>query len=373
MKKTGKMMLLAVMVLLCMNAMAAPTDNGTYALAPYACDDPETAAVDTDLTCYKLVVKCAASVGIARFADVIADIEIRERLPTVPQVGAVLFFSGEKGVQYYDIPATHTYAGGTVATMRANGFKTYEARWLQDNGTNFGDGWLSGTGGYGPKLATCGAREVIEWLKENKAVNVPLCATGNSFGGVHIAYAVAAHGAGPYLQSAVYSAGPSVADIPRGCFLQTYDNGVELGHTQSITIGFNIGDLRSQVIDVLMGWTDASNNCGTDEVHPTPASTYNTPAAQAMALVSYGTSAEARDYAPATRQFFVEAELDMTGATMQGSGYYFAVTGFKGLSMISQHHQDTLTSDDYKMHTVFNTETGSRLIQAYLLDPENCQ
>jgi hypothetical protein len=92
-----------------------------------------------------------------------------------------------------------------------------------------------------------------------------------------------------------------------------------------------------------------------------------------MALVSYGTSAEARDYAPATRQFFVQAELDSTGATVQGGLYYFAVTGFKGYSLISQNHQDTLTADDYKTHTVFNTETGSRLIQAYLLDPANCQ
>jgi hypothetical protein len=79
-------------------------------------------------------------------------------------------------------------------------------------------------------------------------------------------------------------AGPSVVDIPKGCFMQTYDNGLEPGHTQSLTSGFNAGSLRSLIIDALMGWTDPSNNCGTDEIHPTPASTYNTPAAQAYLL-----------------------------------------------------------------------------------------
>lgn len=374
-----KLALLAVILMASLTAFAAPTDNGTYALVPYLCDDPDLYGPDTTLTCFKLVIRCAVSAGVDRYGatNTDADIEIRERLPVPPYRGAVLFFSGEKGTQYYDIDDTHEFAGATVATLRANGYKTYEARWLDDSGNNFGDGWLSGVEGLGPKLATCGAREVIEWIQENKAVNVPLCATGNSFGGVQIAYAIAAHDAGPYLKSAVYSAGPSVVDIPRGCFNQTYDNGL-LSGTQSLTIGFKLdsptGSLRTDIIDRLMGWTtDPNNNCGTDAVHPTPASTYNTPAAQAMALVSYGSLAEARNYAPSTRQFFVEAELDSTGATVQGGHYYTQVTGHKGLAVISQIHQDALGPNDFNTHTLFNTVTGSRLIQAYLLDPANCQ
>jgi hypothetical protein len=55
--------LLAVAVLLSVNVIAGPTDNGTYALVPTLCDDPEVAGLDTNLTCFKLVIKCGASVG----------------------------------------------------------------------------------------------------------------------------------------------------------------------------------------------------------------------------------------------------------------------------------------------------------------------
>jgi hypothetical protein len=367
----GPVILLAVLG--SSDALATPTDNGTDVVFQAACVDPETGLATA--TCYRLLIRCGPSVGISRYldTDTTPDLEIRERMPAGAAAGAVLFFSGENGDQYYDIPATHAWAGGTVSALKAAGYQTYEVRWLNENGTNFGDGWLSGAGGYGPKLATCGAREIIEWVKENKAPTVSLCATGNSFGGVQIAYAVAAHGAGPYLKSAVYSAGPSVADIPRGCFLPTYDNGVLPGHTRSLTAGFHVGALRSTIIDPLMGWTDAASNCGTDASHPDLTSAYNTADAQAMALVSYGPSAEARDYAPPTRQFFVEASLDATGATVQGGLYQNAISGFWAARVITQANQDDPASADFLAHTVHNTETGSRVIREFLLDPCNCQ
>jgi hypothetical protein len=92
-----------------------------------------------------------------------------------------------------------------------------------------------------------------------------------------------------------------------------------------------------------------------------------------MALVSYGTAAVPRTYNPATRQFFVEAELDSTGATVQGTKYYNAITGYKGMTVFSKWNQITPASSDYTTHGLYNTETGAALIQAILLDPANCQ
>jgi hypothetical protein len=348
------------------------TANGTNDTGAFtSCFNPATGLLDA--TCFQLLISDPTLPG-TRFdpSDTLADVEIRERVPAGAVVGSVLLFTGEFGDNYYDNAGTRTYAGSTVDALVANGFKTYEVRWL-DTAVNPGEGWLSGMHGLGPERATRGAREIIEWIKTNEAPATPLCATGNSFGGVQIAYAIAAHGAGPFLASAVYSAGPSVADIPSGCFLTTYNNGVLVPGAQRITPGFRVGALRSTIIDALMGWTDSTQNCGSDLSHPTPASIYNTPAAQAMALVSYGTAAAARTYNPATRQFFVEAELDFTGATVQGMKYYNAITGFKGLTIFSKWNQITPASTDYTVHSLYNTETGAALIQAVLLDPANCQ
>ena len=347
-----------------------PTINGTDDAGAFVpCLNPGTGLPDA--TCFQLLIRNPALTG-TRFdpLNVIADVDVRERVPAGAAVGSVIFFTGNFGDDYYDTPPTHTYAGGTISTMVANGYKTYEVRWLDDAGLAPGEGWLSGMHGTGPETATLGTREIIEWLKTNRASAIELCATGNSFGGVQIAYAIAAHGAGPFLKSAVYSGGPSVADIPRGCFLPTYNNGVLPGSVQSITPGFNVGT-RSIVIDAVMGWTDPANNCGTPAVHPTPASTYNTPSAQAMALVSYGSARVARTYSPATRQFFVEAAADPSGATVQALHYYDAVTGYKDFAVYGQHNQ--LAPNDYTNHLVHNTATGSAIIQGFLLDPANCQ
>ena len=364
-------LLLAISILCSAGAFAGvPTVNGTDDTGAFVpCLNPGTGLLNA--TCFQLLIRNPALPG-TRFdpANVIADVDIRERVPAGAAVGSVVFITGDFGDNFYDIPPTHTFAGGTISTMVANGYKTYEVRWLDDTGFAPGEGWLSGMHGTGPETATLGAREVIEWIKNNRAPAISLCATGNSFGGVQIAYSIAAHGAAPFLKSAVYSAGPSVADIPAGCFLPTYNNGVIPGSVQNIAPGFNVGT-RSTVIDAVMGWTDPANNCGTPAAHPTPASTYNTPSAQAMALVSYGTAAVARTYNPTTRQFFVEAAFDPSGATVQGLHYYHAVTGYKDFAVYGKYNQ--LAPTDFTNHLVHNTATGAAIIRGILLDPENCQ
>jgi hypothetical protein len=360
---------LAILVLGASASLAVPTPNGTSATLPIPCLDPEAGTLTA--SCFQLFIHIPSMTG-TRFdtTNLTADVNIRARVPAGNAVGAVIFFTGDYSDYFYDNPGSQPAVGPTFTALRTAGYKTFEVQWLDSAGNAADPGWVSGMEGLGPEVATSGAREIIEWIKINDAPNIGLCATGNSSGGVQIAYAVAAHGADAFLKSVVYSAGPSIVDIAAGCFQPTYDNGISSG-TQQLTPGFHIDIHRSTNIDAIMGWTDPANNCGTDLSHPDVTSIYNNPATWGSALVSYGPAAAPRNYSPVTRQFFVEAELDPSAATVQASKYYRAVQGFKGLTVFSKY--DQLYPTDYIQHLVYATATGAQLIRAILLDPANCQ
>ncbi len=244
-------------------AHAGPTVNGTYSVPPLPYSPPTPGDCGTGAgpggvalggDCYRLRIRCTLSSTDRSFPlrfrppatatdPEYADVVVRQTGvgPANQPLGGIVFFTGLSGAAFYgDI---QPFATTTVSTLGAN-YTTFEVRWILANPSeistavnipgnpvrpvnqtlNAGTGFVSGSEGYGGAAANCGVREVLEWISLNRTPlgDQKICATGNSGGGMQIAYATSLFGGADFLKSAVLSGGPSYSRIFNGCFGTEY-------------------------------------------------------------------------------------------------------------------------------------------------------
>ena len=372
--------------------------------------------------CYRLRVRCTTdrtNTAIPRRfrphgRREVADVVIREsgvnpRARRQPSpIGGVVFFTGGYGTSFYGngIAADESPRDVTVTAVGMR-YTTFEVKWLDadpaeigstvfvpdnplgivDQTVNPGHGFVSGAEGYGAKIANCGVREVIEWISTNRTPsgNQKVCATGNSGGGVQIAYALAVYGAADYLKSAVITGGPSYASIFAGCFYPEYNNGLNDfgrpdGTTASMTTGIPSWHPGRQFLEATMGW--AAGTCV--RFHAYSADAAKEAFAHRTSLVAIDQNlidVEYRAYAPTdslgvlTNQFFVRGSMDNTGAQIQGNTYIGKVYAAGGLVVGAQN--DVISANggrppDYLQHDIYNTPAGATKIRNFLTTNDNC-
>jgi len=397
------------------HAASGPTSNGTHSVPAVAGD---CAAGEN---CYRLAVRCTTNVNDAgiplRFRPPapgrteFADLVIRESgvSPANQPLGGIVFFTGQFGTAFYgNGNAADTSPADQTVTIVGTQYTAFEVRWLDappsEIGTNVpisanplsivnqtlnpGHGNVSGSEGYGAAVDKCGVEEVFEWLSANRTPlgDQKLCATGNSGGGMQIAYALTIYGAADYLKSAVLTGGPSYARIYNGCFDTLYNNGlsplgVPNGTLQSLTLGIApLTHPGRQFLEATLGWP--AGTCS--QFHPYSSDAAKKAFAQKTSLVAIDDNLadlEFRDYAARdranvlTNQFFVRGSMDQTGAQIQGNTYISKLTAAGGL--LSGAVNDVVASDggsppDFLQHDIFDTPAGAAKIRTFLRSNNNC-
>ena len=404
-------------------AHAGPTANGSHAIAPLAHDcgsgtGPGGLGVPGD--CYRLRIRCTTNSGDAAFPVRFrppasggleyADAVVRQTggSPSNQPLGGVVFFTGSDGNFFYGdvLP----YATTTVATVGIS-YTTFEVKWLDANpaeksrsltvvgnpiGTidqmlNPGHGYVSGSEGYGADVASCGVREVLEWISLNRTPtgNQKVCATGNSGGGMQIAYALTIYGGADFLKSAVISGGPSYARIFNGCFGPEYNNGLNAagnpsGTPASLTLGFPYWHPGRQFIEATMGWPAHTCVSPTDPVYTQDPNYADDTRKRRFARRSSLVPAfpdianDDRNYAALdsagirTHQLFVRGTSDLTGAQVQGNTYILRALEDEGFVTVKDVLRTDPLDTDFLQHEIYNTAHGSLQIQDFLTMQNAC-
>ena len=277
------------------------------------------------MLCIQLSVSCNGH------SDRIVNIRYQ---PVPSSLGSVIFTSGGYSSEFY--ADSSLYSSKTVQTMAISGFETYELAWAGAYGLGTG---ISGTGF---SNAFCGYKEIIDFLSTYKFNNPDtVCATGNSAGGMQIAYGLTNYDLDTVLDLAVISGGPPTGRLDVACFGSSdpyYSAGI-----------WPMGTFGRIYTDYIYGWERLGDYC--KNAIQTPE---NTIALQDASIVS-PTRARDLDY-PFTEMFFVNSIHDSTNNQEQGRFYFDAILSEKSWLTIPG-----------TIHEVHNTQEGSHLITDLLL------
>jgi hypothetical protein len=186
----------------------------------------------------------------------------------------------------------------------------------------------------------CGYKEIVDFLSTHKFTNPDtVCATGNSAGGMQIAYGLTNYDLDTVLDLAVLSGGPPTSRLDVACFGSSdpdYAGGI-----------WPNGIFGRMYTDYLQGWERLGDYC--KNAIQTPE---NTIALQDASIVS-PTQARDLDY-PFTNIIFVNATDDETHADEQGKFYFDAI--------LSEKSWLTIPGTVHEVHT---TRDGSQLSQNF--------
>jgi hypothetical protein len=398
-----------------------PTANTTLQAPAWAVTYGTQAEVDagtrdclTGDVCVKLIVHCAPIPSVSaippryRPANPTPDVLIRIKSPSAVNfpdgpIGGVILNTGGGSSSFYGGSTEPTgahylvYASRTVDNLNLAGYQTFETRWLEAPSTGLnrtGRGIFAGAEGYGGEKMMCGASEVAEWLSLNHTptdVNLAhqrLCATGNSGGGMQIAYALSAYRAGRYIKTALFSGGPSWTSVHGLCFESAYQNGrlpngdVDPLTPQSLTAGSHDSYGREQMeiaLDLPVN-PNGNPNYGSSYCSVGESPDLIADLGQAAYDFLISSSLEQNGINSPTRYFtlpgvlkiFVSGELDFTGAKVQGDRYKSAILNSGG-AVLEDHVLDAGDGNlDYLQHEIQNTDSGALEIELNLTTGTRC-
>ncbi len=392
------------------NTFQAPTVTyGTQAEVDAGSKDCVTADV-----CVKLIVHCAPIPSLSaippryRPANPAPDVLIRIKSPDAAvypsgPIGGVILTTGGGSGSFYGGSTEQTglyyleYASRTVDNLNLAGYQTFEARWFEALSTGLnrtGSGIFAGAEGYGGEKMMCGLKEVAEWLSLNytpldlNSKHQRLCATGNSGGGMQIAYALSAYNAGRYIKTALFSGGPSWTSVHALCFETPYQNGrlpngaVDPLTPQSLTGGSHDSYGREQMEIALDLPVNPNGNPSYGSSYCSVGESPNMIADLGQAeydflisssLEQYGINSATRNFTlAAVLKIFVSGELDFTGAKVQGDHYKSAILN-NGGTVLEDHVLDAgMANLDYLAHEIQNTDSGALKIEQNLTTGTRC-
>lgn len=121
-----------------------------------------------------------------------AIVELRITSAVGAERGVVSFGSGGGGVVFYN------NGSSLVQRLSAQGYTIVERAWRT--------AWTAG--GSGMVASACRYATVLRWLKDQRAANVALCASGNSGGAAELGYTLGFYGSAALLELVVPTGGP---------------------------------------------------------------------------------------------------------------------------------------------------------------------
>lgn len=287
------LVVLIFLSLLPANAQARPSDSlGSVSAEVIGC--PSGGLPGTQ--CYALDVACP---GIPNYT-----VYLKTLVPSGPPKGVVTLTPGGTSTQLFE---DYTFGSVTVLNLLTARFTTVEITF----GSPFNSaelGWQTNAGGAGPRAASCRYATATQWIKNNLAAQVPLCAAGLSAASQQIAEGLAHYGLGQYLAFAELGSGPPFSRTDEACIRS---RGQSEEYCSGVDIGMNVGLLNAHdYIDPAYPgpWCSDATETGSTE-H------------QAEFLADSVTSPDAVLNYPDTTVWFLYGGLDNSSAINQGENY----------------------------------------------------
>jgi hypothetical protein len=246
--------------------------------------------------CYALDVTCPGIPDYTVYLKTIA--------PTVSPVGVVTLTTGGTSTELFE---QTTYGSVTVQNLVDARFLTVEVSF----GGPFNDsenGWQTNVGGAGVRAASCRYATMTEWIKNNLAPRIPLCAAGISAGSQQIAEGLAHYGLGQYLAFAELASGPPFNRTDEAC-IRGQSQFVEYCSGKVAGMLVALGNAQDYIDPAYPGpWCSQDIKTG-GNLH------------QAKFLSDSVTSPDALLSYPATSVWFLYGGLDDSLAINQGENY----------------------------------------------------
>jgi hypothetical protein len=246
--------------------------------------------------CYALEVSCPEIPNYTVYLKTLA--------PSGPPKGVVTLTRGGTSTELFE---DYVYGSVTIQNLLKSHFLVAEMTFGAPF-TNAEQGWQTNVNGIGPRAASCRYATATQWIKNNLAAQVPLCAAGLSAASQQIAEGLAHYGLGQYLAFAELGSGPPFSRADQGCIRssarsQEYCSGVNIGMNVGLT------NAHDYIDPAYVGpWCSQATETGSTE-H------------QAEFLADSVTSPDAVLNYPNTTVWFLYGSLDNSSAINQGENY----------------------------------------------------
>jgi hypothetical protein len=183
---------------------------------------PEFAPTDfpgRKVFCRKLIITCESSSP--------ATVILRVVMPLGAPKGAIMFGSGGNGKGMFASDRGRSNRGVAVKFLRElsdYGYVILTRSWLHGW---FGEGENNSDKGKGILKLSCRYNNLMKWVKNTSGLidaKIPLCAHGNSGGATEIAMSLSRYNLDDYINAAVLSGGPPMANLGTLCKGEFYDS-----------------------------------------------------------------------------------------------------------------------------------------------------
>jgi hypothetical protein len=274
-----------------------PDSLGTVKSEVIACPNQGLPAT----ACYALDITCP---GIPNYT-----VYLKTIAPSGSPKGVVTLTRGANSVDLFE---EYNYGSVTVQNLVNARFLAVEVSF----GSPFDEnekGWQTQVAGAGVRAASCRYATMTEWVKNNLAPRVPLCAAGISSGSQQIAEGLAHYGLGQYLAFVELGSGPPFNRTDEAC-IRTRGQSVEYCSGADAGMFVGLGDAHDYIDPAYPGpW--CSQDIGTGgHLH------------QAQFLSDSVTSPDALLSYPATNVWFLYGGLDNSSAINQGEDYRLLIS-----------------------------------------------